>query len=150
MGTHSRIAIRNEDGTFDSIYCHWDGYPNHVGVILRDHYTSPDKVRELIALGDLSSLGKEIGERHAFGAHDGGACTFYGRDRGEEGVAAVNSPDMDALRDLTQDCGGEWLYVFNGHGWACAKGGIAFFGTPADKAPGGLESIDHWLAKQPD
>lgn len=147
MGTRSRIAIRNDDGTYDSIYCHWDGYPSHNGLILRDHYSATNKVRALIALGDLSSLRAEIGHKHDFGSHEGEACTAYGRDRGETGVEASRSVDIDALAELTQDCGGEWLYVFNGHGWQCAEGGVAFFGAPADKKPQGLESVDYWIQR---
>lgn len=150
MGTRSRIAIRNDDGSFDSIYCHWDGYPSNNGVILRDHYRDADKVRALIALGDLSSLGAEIGEKHDFDDRTAASagCTAYGRDRSETGCSATRSPDIESLYALTQECGGEWLYVFNPrHGWTCAKGGIAFFGMPADKAPDGLESLDYWIAK---
>ena len=147
MGTRSRIAIRN-DQTFDSIYCHWDGYPSHVGRILRDHYDTEEKVRALIALGDISSLGEKIGKKHDFEDRTHRDwTTAYGRDRGETDVEAKHSADLDALMLLTQDTGGEWLYVFTGHGWQCAEGGIAFFGMPADKPPEGLESIDYWLQK---
>jgi len=43
--------------TIPTIYCHWDGYVNHNGMILKEHY---DKVQELIALGGLSSLESKI------------------------------------------------------------------------------------------
>lgn len=150
MGTRSRIARRNADGTFTSIYCHWDGYPTGVGLTLRDHYASDEKVIALLALGDLSSLGAELGERHPFDDRTHPEwTTAYGRDRGESGAGAVESPDLDALLALTQDCGGEWLYVWTGHGWQAAKGGIAFFGMPADRPPAGLESIEYWLQRRP-
>lgn len=146
MGTRSRIAVRNADNTYTSIYCHWDGYPAHVGAILQKHY-GPGKAGLLMKLGDLSSLAEDIGQTHDF--HDNTRrdwCTFYGRDRGEE-APAQQSPDLDALLQLTQDCGGEWLYVWTGHGWQCAKGGSSAFGMPATEKPGGLESIDYWLQK---
>lgn len=66
MGTRSRIGLELPDGTFGSIYCHWDGYPGYNGKILLGHYSDPAKVEELISLGDLSSLGAEIGEKHDF------------------------------------------------------------------------------------
>jgi hypothetical protein len=142
------IAARNRDGSFTSIYCHWDGYPAHVGLVLRDHYATEAKVRALLALGDLSSLGPELGERHPFDDRTHPAwTTAYGRDRGEAGCEARTSPDVDALRQATQDCGGEWLYVWTGHGWQAAEGGIAFFGMPADKLPEGLESVDYWIQR---
>jgi hypothetical protein len=102
MGTRSTIALEFADGTVEQVYCHWDGYLENNGKILRDHYTDPFKLRDLIDLGDISSLGKEIGSKHPFSPHGskedelayheavdlGGATTFYGRDRGEEGVSA--------------------------------------------------------------
>lgn len=147
MGTRSRIAIRNADNTFSSIYCHWDGYPSNNGMILRDHYTTTDKVQALIALGDLSSLHAEIGKKHKFEARNAG-CTAYGRDRGEKGKEAQVSADLDELKALTQECGGEWLYVWTGHGWKCAEGGIGFFGMPSSAPPADLESVDYYIVKE--
>ena len=96
MGTRSTIALEFADGTVGQVYCHWDGYLEHNGQILAEHYSDPFKLRELIDLGDLSSLGTQIGHAHPFSPHgskedealyehakDQGYCTFYGRDRGE-------------------------------------------------------------------
>jgi hypothetical protein len=148
MGTRSRIAIANADGTFTSIYCHWDGYPSGVGKTLRDHYKDEAKVKQLIALGDLSSLGAEIGTKHNFDNNPEGECNAYKRDRREKDVDAMTSADFEVLTALTQECGGEYLYVFKGGGWYCAEGGIAFFGMPASKAPEFLEHIDEVLIKE--
>lgn len=148
MATRSRIAIRNADGTYTSIYCLWDGYPSHNGQILHDHYNTEAEVRALMALGNLFSLDVKIGEKHDFEARNPSCCTAYGRDRGAPGQEAENSADLDELKKLTQECGGEWLYVFTGHTWLCAKGGVSYFGSPASKAPEGLESISCWLNKE--
>ena len=67
MSTRSRIGILNDDGTVDSIYCHFDGYISNNGKILQEHYTDPAKMAELIALGDISSLAAEIGVQHQIG-----------------------------------------------------------------------------------
>jgi hypothetical protein len=100
MATRSTIAIEYADGTVGQIYCHWDGYLAYNGKLLSEHYSDPFKLRDLIDLGDLSSLKPEIGEAHPFGYHGtdmssedyeakfGNMCTFYGRDRGETGTAA--------------------------------------------------------------
>jgi hypothetical protein len=88
MGTRSSIAIKTEDG-IKAIYCHWDGYVDHNGKILKEFYNTKDKVNELIALGDLSSLRQEPGEAHDFDRGDDSLgltdnwCMAYGRDRGE-------------------------------------------------------------------
>jgi len=58
MATRSTIAIQYEDGTIESVYCHNDGYLSGVGETLLENYTTPEKVEEILALGDHSSLGK--------------------------------------------------------------------------------------------
>lgn len=42
------------------IYCHWDGYPEYNGEILKKYYKDPKKVDELISLGDISVLAEKI------------------------------------------------------------------------------------------
>ena len=98
MGTRSMIAIQNPHSkAVKAIYCHWDGYLQHNGSLLNKHYSNSPQVNNLIALGDLSSLGKQIGEKHPFSPHtseedkalyehakDMGYCTYYTRDRGED------------------------------------------------------------------
>lgn len=111
MGTRSTIAIQNEDGTVTGIYCHWDGYLSHNGRILQDHYTDEAKVRELIALGDLSSLGENIGTKHDFDNAPRGECNAYGRDRGEKNVDAETRIGEGAFDQ-------EFNYLFvPGKGW---------------------------------
>ena len=56
MGTRSTIALEFADGTVEQVYCHWDGYIEHNGKILAEHYMDPFKVRDLINLGGFSSL----------------------------------------------------------------------------------------------
>ncbi len=149
MSTRSRIAVANPDGTFSSIYCHFDGYPEGVGTVLRDHYKDPGKVSALMLLGDISSLGSEVGDKHSFDDRSNRSwTTAYGRDRGETGAEGAISKDFEELCELTRECGGEYLYVFKGGSWYCAEGGIAFFGMPADKAPEFLEHIDEVLRKE--
>lgn len=96
MATRSTIALEFADNTVQQVYCHWDGYLAHNGQILQEHYSDPFKLRELIDLGDISSLGTVVGEKHDFSRLDsplpedvyerlyGHMTTFYGRDRGEK------------------------------------------------------------------
>lgn len=58
MSTRSIICKKNSDGTYTGIYCHWDGYVENNGRILNDNYTTEESIDRLLALGDLSSLGK--------------------------------------------------------------------------------------------
>lgn len=39
-----------------SVYCHWDGYPEHNGRVLIEHYQNLDDIKELIDGGSMSSL----------------------------------------------------------------------------------------------
>jgi hypothetical protein len=88
MATRSTIALEFADGTVGQVYCHWDGYLEHNGKILQESYSNPFILRDLIDLGDLSSLAPMIGTKHDFDTRVEGICTFYGRDRGEDGVSA--------------------------------------------------------------
>jgi len=93
------IAIENPNSkSVKAVYCHWDGYLEHNGSILNKHYSASPKVNNLIALGDLSSLRPEIGDKHLFSSLEikdkaereayektvENMCTFYTRDRGED------------------------------------------------------------------
>ena len=68
MATRSTIAMEFADGTVQQIYCHWDGYLEHNGKILFNHYVDPYKTRELIDMGSISSLCNTIEETKQ-GAH---------------------------------------------------------------------------------
>jgi hypothetical protein len=120
MGTRSRIGIRNADDSVDSIYCHWDGYPDYNGRLLITHYTDENKIRELIALGNISSLGLEIGEQQDFdNPTNKDWCKAYGRDRGEADCEAVHS---DTVREyLNIDCCAEYYYIFHYGRWMVHK-----------------------------
>ena len=86
MATRSYIGRENADGTITAIYCHWDGYPEHHGPILLNHYNTPEKVDSLIALGNLAILAEstEKPDGHSFNSAIDGYCVAYGRDRGEK------------------------------------------------------------------
>lgn len=129
MGTRSTIAIQNADGTVTGIYCHWDGYLSYNGRILQEFYTTEAQVRELLALGDLSSLGANIGEQHDFNAPDNATvlaetfCTAYGRDRGE---LYVEARVFNSHADLIENAGQEYDYLFTpGTGWTVFGGPLA-------------------------
>jgi len=123
MSTRSNIAILNENGLYDVIYCHMDGYPQHNGAILFEYYDTEEKVRELIALGNISTLGQCIGEQHDFEEYLEDTderkkwTKAYGRDRGEthQGGWKISS--------LKEVCEEEWAYVYSVElGWTFCKG----------------------------
>lgn len=157
MGTRARIAVKHpENGTFASIYTHWDGYPSHHGPVLLEAYPTYDEVCALMALGSLSTLGRRLGEKHDFDMHykereakfGASVCVSYGRDRGEKDTEAQTCDTLDELKELTEQAGGEWLYLFDNGTWYCAEGGVGFFGMPTGVTPGELEKLTDVVAKE--
>jgi len=115
MATRSLIGKLNSDNTVDYIYCHWDGYVEHNGAILQEHYNTLEKIDELLALGDLSSLGSKIGEKHEFeNGPNGDWCTAYGRDREDDEVEMKSTTleDYPSENEYT-----EYQYLFTDKGW---------------------------------
>ncbi len=112
MSTRSHIARENTDGSFDSIYCHWDGYPSHNGKLLLEHFQEPAKLAQLLALGDLSSLEPEIGSKHSFDTRVEGQCTAYGRDRGEKGTESKHYKTAASFARMLKQAWTEWVYIY--------------------------------------
>ena len=115
MATRSYIGVRNTDASVDYIYCHFDGYPEHNGAILREHYSNINRVNELLNLGDLSVLGKFIGEKMDFNKRVQDTCLAYGRDRGESNVGKKNSGYDELITNQNVD----YVYIFDGDYWEC-------------------------------
>ena len=105
MSTRSHIGIWNEDGSLDVIYCHWDGYPSYNGALLLHHYQDPEKIRELIALGDISLLAESVKPAE-------GVVVAYGRERHEDGVDTKHFDTLDEYKKLMRSEGGYIEYVY--------------------------------------
>ena len=130
MGTRSTIAIQKLDGSVEQIYCHWDGYLEHNGTILKTEYKTPELVKQLIRLGDLSSLGPRIGsinEMHSFDNPEEGVCVYYGRDRGEPNTSFRRFDDMTWFRLEGQWEEYNYLYVESEQHWYLLSKRKGFF-----------------------
>ncbi len=55
MATRARIGLKLEDGSIISAYHHWDGYPEWLGVTLKEHYNTKEDIAKLIDGGNMSS-----------------------------------------------------------------------------------------------
>ena len=141
MGTRSRIGVMHGDNV-KSVYCHWDGYLEHNGAILQERYDSA-KANQLVALGDLSSLRPEIGEKHAFSQFELPAdeveafkaltenwCTFYGRDRGEKGTEWKVAVNFETFLEQCDMSGAEYYYIMKDGVWYC---GDTYESSPLSK-----------------
>jgi hypothetical protein len=136
MGTRSAIGFVEFDGSVLGIYCHWDGYLEHNGRILLEHYNDTYKVLDLLELGDISSLRPELGVKHPFSCHMtnlspqayedayGNMTTAYGRDRGEN-CPAQEFADSVAFREHYGDC--EYFYLYDGKEWSYADNKMSSF-----------------------
>ena len=117
MGTRSRIGVMHGDKC-KSVYCHWDGYLDHNGRILLEHYDS-SKANHLVALGDLSSLHPNLGEKHDFNDREASdkQCNFYGRDRGETGTEFLVHEDFVSFLEQCDSGGVEFYYIMKDGTW---------------------------------
>ena len=135
MGTRSRIAVMHGE-VCKSVYCHWDGYLEHNGKILQEYYDSA-KANNLVALGDVSSLGPKIGDAHPFSkfeidnespdfaklmatheqAQAEGWTTFYGRDRSEEDTEFKSDLTFADFLARVDGCGAEYYYIMRDGVW---------------------------------
>ena len=122
MSTRSLIAIESEK-EFKGVYCHWDGYPDYNGRILVNYYQEREKVEELISMGDISSLGKDIGKKHEFGDRSESVknmTTFYHRDREEELSNPIIKYSLSDLLYHARDLDCEFVYIFTKEDkWKC-------------------------------
>ena len=119
MATRSVIAKLDNKGA-KAIYCHSDGYLEHVGRVLDGHYRDESKVDELLEHGDVSSLNENIGEKLPFNDymsfHEKKQCRFYHRDRGEKLRIEILTSEKDIL-DYASSCCAEYVYMFAFGSW---------------------------------
>lgn len=106
MSTHSRIGIKDLDGSIRSIYCHNDGYLAEVGFALYKHYKTTAVVDELVKLGDISSLSSSPADVIA-----------YHRDMGRELDAAVVDADEEAFLATADGSDAQYAYLWAGDRW---------------------------------
>ena len=120
MATRSNIAIVNQDKSISSIYCHWDGYPEYVGKMLLNHYTTSDIVNELLKLGNLSNLDKNLysTDIHTFDKPEEGVCIAYGRERGEKDQEAIVFEDLGEFEDSASNSWADYQYLFEDGKWS--------------------------------
>ena len=113
MATRSRIGLRLAEDAILSVYHHWDGYPQWLGVFLRQNYRAKDQVAELLDGGDISCINSETDwnlekvENHV----------QYYNDRGEK-----TEPRLDLTLEDYLAKGEEYAYLFDPHSnneWVC-------------------------------
>lgn len=130
MSTRCYIAKQVAPGKYRTIYCHNDGYPDGVGKMLLDYYSDPEKIDQLLDLGDISVLDKWIdpdpAKPHDFGFskrndmyvsnRQDGVTLAYKRDRGD----TQTDSRMCSLKELDSDHV-SFVYIFANGVWKYFK-----------------------------
>ena len=118
MATRATIAKMQKDGSgIKAIYLHSDGYLEHAGRILAEHYQDESKVDELLNQGDVSSLGENIGVKLDFNDlksfYENKQCRFYDRDRGEQHRHFdMCTDELDLIRFADKSCNADYVYLY--------------------------------------
>jgi hypothetical protein len=122
MSIRSLIAIENDDNTIESIYCHWGGAPENNGRILLEHFSSLEKLNELIALGSLSQISPRIrpAGKHSFDKPEKGTTVAHHRDRGDD-WEETRPQTFTTLKEFLEEFGNrywniEFVFVFTKKG----------------------------------
>ena len=110
MATRSRIGLRLAGDAILSVYHHWDGYPQWLGVTLVEKYTTKEQVAELLDGGDISCIDSDTDwnlekvENHV----------QYYNDRGERTEPRLDLNEYDFFTN-----GEEYAYIFDDGKWTC-------------------------------
>ena len=110
MATRSRIGLRLAEDAILSVYHHWDGYPEWLGVTLNKKFNTKEQVAELLDGGDISCIDSDTDwnlekvENHV----------QYYNDRGEK-----TEPRLDLNDDDFFENNEEFAYIFDDGKWTC-------------------------------
>lgn len=118
MSIPASISIMNSDCSLDTIYNHWNGYPDGLGETLIDYYITEDKVRELIALGNVSYVGRKLKpttSNHSFYNPEGDVTVALGVTAWQPNKEAIH---FDTFEDYCKsNMIQEYNYIFNRSQW---------------------------------
>ena len=111
MATRSRIGLQLETGSIVSVYHHWDGYPQWLGVTLNKKFNTKENIAELLDGGDISCCDSDSDwERNKVDNH-----VQYYNDRGEK-----TEPRLDLSFEDYVERNEEYAYVYTlDHEWEC-------------------------------
>jgi hypothetical protein len=121
MATRSAIGYKTPEGKVRAVYCHWDGYVAGVGHTLETEYQEARKIAQLVELGDISILDKNIGTKIDFDDREAQRtaeqCLFYGRDRGEANTETKEFDTVGDFVDYYEGAGCEYFYLRSNADW---------------------------------
>ena len=119
MATRSRIGLLLETGHVLSVYHHWDGYPEWLGVTLKEKFNTYDEIAELIDGGDISCCDSDSD----WNLQKVDLHVQYYNDRGEN-----TEPRLDTTVEDYLSKGEEYAYLFENNEWVCYQ--LPYGGEP--------------------
>ena len=115
MSTRSRIGLELPNGNIYSVYHHWDGYPEWLGRILKQHYNTPAAIKKLIDGGDMSSCYSDTGWDYNE-KRDPQPC--YYSERGEDCPPRTDATIQEYFANANS--WEEYCYIYTTFGeWLC-------------------------------
>ena len=114
MSTRSRIGILLPDDSILSVYHHWDGYPEWLGVTLKEHFNTYEKASELIDGGNMGCCysDEEYNSETREYEKTEPRATYYG---GKEEAPILSKNFTQFAFDSKS--GEEYLYLFVDNEW---------------------------------
>ena len=110
MSTRSLVFLQNKDESYDGISCHYDGQVEAgVGEVLFNNYVTFSDVRELINMGDASSIEDDIYE-----------SVFFCRDKDDD-FNMYEVDDDEELENTIFNSDVSFVYLFKGNKWIFAE-----------------------------
>lgn len=99
MATRSFICVFEPEQGYRGIYCHYDGYPSHVGRLLVAYHNSLEAANKLIHGTQIRSLIEDTVGRYSSDQED-------------------DSEVFDSIREAL-DSGYDYAYLFDNGQWKC-------------------------------
>lgn len=113
MATRAKIGLMLPDGKIKSVYHHWDGYPEWLGLNLTEKYTTVEAIHKLLDGGDISSLESDQDWNQVKLETP---IVLYYKDRGEQNVNFLVETYDEFFTCKRSE---QYIYLFNNNQWFC-------------------------------
>lgn len=110
MSTRALIATPGASGRYSVVYLHYDGQPEHAGVVLQRFHASQEQANALCSGVEIRSLDPLTGAVERF----------------RDGRRFPEAVDLKSLSLMADKCGCGHVYVYNGTGWTCIREELSF------------------------
>ena len=98
-GTRGQVGIIDKNGNIQSIYTHYDSYPEYVLPVLKKYYKDAKSVEKIVAKGDSRGIDKPTD------------MEFYGDNR-PNSTGKIGNIDK-YIKDIRDNGGAEYLYLYD-------------------------------------